>query len=360
MRSGLVILTFALAIYQVVSTTATARTIMDAFSSKPLKEQFKVYHLVMNKEYDLNSDEGVRRYKNFRANYKQVVEHNERKDVCFTMAINQFSDMTFEEFSQTMLVDPKMFEQQRGRQLKYVDFDSVADDDDDIIVRKGYAANVTDFDHEGLFGPVKNQQSCGSCWAFATSGVVESVANKKNKTSTNKKSFSPQQLVDCDTKNYGCNGGNPGQSFQYIVENGILEESEYPYTGTQGTCKYNDKCRSSYKIKSHKCIVNNYDQYLAALQDQPAVVAVYAESTFMQYSSGEWSSDKCPKDNANHAIVAMGYSTGSGKCGSNSIRIRNSWGSGWGEKGYMKIKVDGLNNACYATYASWNAVPLDN
>lgn len=87
--------------------------------------------------------------------------------------------------------------------------------------------------------PVRNQGSCGSCWAFSATGALEGLnAIQSGKVSV----FSPQQLVDCaggPYENEGCNGGEMDAAFWYVIDNGIALESAYPYTGRDGKCKYN-------------------------------------------------------------------------------------------------------------------------
>lgn len=89
---------------------------------------------------------------------------------------------------------------------------------------------------KGMVSGVKNQGSCGSCWAFSATGTVESfyAISKSQKVLV-----SEQQLVDCSRSfgNYGCSGGWPSNALNYVKKNGLTTESKYPYTGRDGTCK---------------------------------------------------------------------------------------------------------------------------
>ena len=107
------------------------------------------------------------------------------------------------------------------------------------------------------FGPVRNQGSCGSCWAFATAGAIEGMVAKNNQKKII--SLSPQQLVDCDTKNFGCNGGIYIPSFNYSQNNLINFEMNYTYTGIKGSCKTSNGVKSNgVKISGYEWCSYNY------------------------------------------------------------------------------------------------------
>ena len=97
--------------------------------------------------------------------------------------------------------------------------------------------NSVDWRKHNLVTPVKMQgYSCGSCWAFATAGVLEGqYLKKKKKRKVNKlaqiSSLSSQQLVDCNMNNFGCNGGDFGTAFNYAAKSGLELDSSYPYVG---------------------------------------------------------------------------------------------------------------------------------
>jgi len=106
------------------------------------------------------------------------------------------------------------------------------------VSQDGELPASVDWRAKGAVTPVKNQGQCGSCWSFSTTGVLEGLNFINN---NNLLSFSEQQLVDCSQKygNQGCNGGWPFWALEYTAAEGIELESQYPYTATTGTCKYN-------------------------------------------------------------------------------------------------------------------------
>merc|ERR1711955_12087 len=93
-----------------------------------------------------------------------------------------------------------------------------------------------DWRNKGYVTPVKNQAQCGSCWAFAAVATMEGANYKKTGKLV---SLSEQNLVDCVTKDFGCNGGLPADGVEYVIKNkGIDTEKSYPYTARDGRCSY--------------------------------------------------------------------------------------------------------------------------
>ncbi|CAH0519260.1 unnamed protein product [Peronospora belbahrii] len=186
-----------------------------------------------------------------------------------------------------------------------------------------------DWSTSECMAPIQNQGSCGSCWAFATVSAVESaqcIANGKSSLTE----YSVQQLVSCDTRNWGCDGGILAYAFDFILQNGLCTEDSYPYTSSRGV---ENSCSSS--CTSQDTGITGYSQLsgeaelLSAIDEHPVVVAVAAGNiVWKQYTGGLVSS--CSSTQLDHAVVAVGYD-------SSSIKIRNSWGTNWGEDGYMRL-----------------------
>ncbi|CAH0519243.1 unnamed protein product [Peronospora belbahrii] len=186
-----------------------------------------------------------------------------------------------------------------------------------------------DWSTSECMAPIQNQGSCGSCWAFATVSAVESaqcIANGKSSLTE----YSVQQLVSCDTRNWGCDGGILAYAFDFILQNGLCTEDSYPYTSSRGV---ENSCSSS--CTSQDTGITGYSQLsgeaelLSAIDEHPIVVAVAAGNiVWKQYTGGLVSS--CSSTQLDHAVVAVGYD-------SSSIKIRNSWGTNWGEDGYMRL-----------------------
>ncbi|OWZ13105.1 Cysteine protease [Phytophthora megakarya] len=198
-----------------------------------------------------------------------------------------------------------------------------------ITEKDGDSSGSVDWSTTKCMAPIQSQGSCGSCWAFATVSAIESAqCIATGKTSLTK--YSEQQLVSCDTQNWGCNGGAPVYALDYVQQNGLCTEDSYPYTSDSG---YADSCDSSCNaqdpgLKGYSDL-SDENELLSALDEHPVIVAVASgNNVWKQYTGGVVSS--CDTDNLDHAVVAVGYD-------SSSIKIRNSWGTYWGEDGYIRL-----------------------
>ena len=201
----------------------------------------------------------------------------------------------------------------------------------------------TKIDWKGLFNPARNQGNCGSCWAFASSGTLEANWWNQNQ-SQNKISIAPQQLVDCNKENYGCDGGWYRPAFDYILKEGMVEEQNYKYTQVAGSCNIPSSARR-IKIDNFKgCDDCSIDEWYAMLQQGPIAILMDA-SDYQYYNGGIMVFKNC--NYVTHAIIATGWDKDSQ---GEIVTIRNSWGSSWGENGFMRVRVNhSFNKSCFAT-----------
>lgn len=202
----------------------------------------------------------------------------------------------------------------------------------------------------GKVTPVKDQGNCGSCWTFSTVGAIESLRLIVNSSATNSTAnYSEQQLVNCDSWNGACNGGDPVRAMNWEYFNGTTSATTYPYTSGKGSWTSGDsKCSSLPKAFQTfgANLVKRYNttDLMVAVNMQPVVVSVYADYMF-SYSSGLF--NNCSNSSQNHAVLLVGYT-------SDSWIIKNSWGTGWGEKGFIRLnKTNPLCGAMISAYASY-------
>jgi len=155
-------------------------------------------------------------------------------------------------------------------------------------------------------------------------------------------SFSEQQFVDCATAqwdNYGCNGGLSANAFEYGTTHTIELEADYPYTAVDGTCAY-DEAKGVITVTEWSWVYprQSPDALKAALTIQPTSVSVDANCTaFHSYTSGVLTSEAGCGTSLDHAIMAVGWGSENGV---DYWLVKNSWGSDWGEEGYIKIGIE--------------------
>lgn len=211
----------------------------------------------------------------------------------------------------------------------------------------------------GKVTSVKNQQNCGSCWAFAAIASLESAYAIKYGWALN---LSEQELVSCATSswgNYGCSGGWPHKALDYIISKRIFQEVNFPYTATNSACI--SPTVYKYPAKSRTIVLpqNRMDVFLKALNQRPIAVAFKVTNAFYSYTGGVYNAAldaNCLTPGINHAVLAVGYNLG---C-TPFIRFKNSWGSGWGESGYFRFRISKTivqNGPCNLINHPYNVYP---
>jgi cathepsin L/cathepsin K len=271
-----------------------------------------------NKAYASPKEEQFRKL-NFYKNLRNIESVNTDASLTYKTALNQFSDLTEEEFV-----------------AKYTGFQPVDSADAIPHVNTGVKDDDVDWRKQGAVNAVKNQGQCGSCWAFSAVGAVESAWKIAGNQLA---SFSEQQLVDCSTAqgNQGCNGGLMNYAFQYLIKvsKGIELESDYAYTAKDGKCAF-DATKIKGTIRSYSVIAkNDCDGLLHAITNTPVSIGI-AANAIMSYTSGIFNNPRCGTQ-LNHGVVVIGY----GAEGTKEFwTVRNSWGGSWGEQGYIRFARD--------------------
>ena len=203
-------------------------------------------------------------------------------------------------------------------------------------------ADTVNWVTKGGVTPVKNQASCGSCWAFSSTGGMEGahfVASGKLL------SFSEQQLVSCSKLNHACNGGSMALAFRFYKSHAAVLEADYPYTSGAGkTAACETKPATDVKTSGYSMVTpNNPDQLKAALDKAPVSVAIEADKiAFQSYQSGVLTGSACGTQ-LDHGVLAVGYGT---ENGTPYYLVKNSWGPTWGAAGYIKIGIESGAGVC--------------
>lgn len=301
--------------------------------------------------HTFDGPEAEMRFGIFRANSAFVNAEN-AKNKGFKLALNQFAHLTNEEFVEIFTGLRGYSENgQNGQPTILGEHDAKSMSIPDTV----------DWRDKNILGPAKDQGKCGSCWAFATSAAVEAghaIATSQNVV------LSEQQLVDCDAdcwnctanpsnperKNGGCAGGWPYWAFEYMETVDLCTVDSYPYTGTDPQSNLNLCSQDTCKVGVHKGAVHGYynvsvDPYNVTLSEQNLRAAVSKQPVVIQVEAGMWwqfySSGVLPYSvtcgEANHAVLAVGYAPSESSMYDGYFIVRNSWGSGWGEDGYVYV-----------------------
>jgi cathepsin L len=293
-------------------------------------KQFSNFQERLSKKYE-TFEEMETRFQIFRSNLRSIILHNLDHTQNFTMGINQFTDLTPQEFKDQYVGGLRAQVGSYGCKS----FSSGASG----------APSSIDWRQKGAVNPVRDQGQCGSCWAFATTANAETVWAI---SSGQLLDLSEEFLVDCASGagyfNMGCNGGQPDTAFKYMINNGQCTETSYPYkagtTKTAGSCQ---KC-SAAPVHFSSCYdVSPKDQVslMAAVAKQPVVIAIEADTRYFQsYSGGILDSTACGT-NLDHAVEIVGYGSENGV---DYWTVRNSWSSSWGEQGYFRLKKTSSKN----------------
>ncbi|KAJ0968119.1 hypothetical protein J5N97_025036 [Dioscorea zingiberensis] len=319
---------FLVALFMIIRISA-ARTIGDDPMSVK-HEQWMAKHDRVYKD----SAEKALRFKIFKQNVEYIESVNSAGNRTYKLGTNQFTDLTNEEFkaTHTGFRPSKASLKKPTGGFRYGDVTDVPES--------------LDWRTKGVVTPIKDQGQCGCCWAFSAVAAVEAITGI---TTGKLVSLSEQELVDCDTdENRGCRGGWMDNAFKFIVKNGgITTEENYPYTASDGTCK-NQELSKVAKISGYEDVpANSESSLLKAVANQPVSVAIDAGGLdFQHYSSGVIFTGACGTE-LNHAVAVVGYGTAS-DIGTKYWLVRNSWGTSWGENGYMRMQrdVDAAEGLC--------------
>ena len=308
-------------------------TMMFQYFQKFIKKYQKKYNSV---------NEYLARYEVFKRN---VLVTLQEQPSSYSTGITKFSDLTQQEFAKIYL------------NLNY-DAMAVANFNPFIVSPSNAAPDSWDWRDKGCVTPIKDQGSCGSCWAFATCANLEGLYCRNKGVMID---LSEQMLIDCDSYDSGCNGGLMEYAFEWIKENGIMKEEDYPYTGYKGTCKADPSKYIDMKVTGYKKLGSSTSTWSPVDEDEvkeflyetgPLSVALNA-NPLQTYTGGVLDPSNCPVSGINHAVtlVGYGYDSASGKY---YWIVKNSWGKSWGENGYFRIRrgngTCGIN--CYITTAT--------
>ncbi|KAJ1291719.1 hypothetical protein BS78_02G337500 [Paspalum vaginatum] len=307
-----------------------------------MMDRFHAWRATYNRTY-ATAAEQQRRFEVYRRNVEYIEATNRRGGLSYQLGENQFTDLTSDEFLAAYTMPPgQALAAREAVTRQFINATRASG----LVVAEGGRRNSSysgdafgqlpysvDWRTRGAVTPVKHQMNCGSCWAFAAVASIESLYKLRTGRLV---SLSEQELVDCASPpNYGCAGGAPESAMWWAASNGGLATAwEYPYESMQGQCR-----RGRIRVGAIRggAAVEPYSEAALerAVARQPVVVSINAVTdAFQHYKSGVLSA-AC-EAGANHAITVVGY-------GADAVHglywiVKNSWGSAWGEDGYMRMK----------------------
>jgi cathepsin F len=281
-------------------------------------------HDIINEHYDYEE-----RFDAFARNYKYIIGIKERQqssgDMTFQVGETRFMDMSPEEFRRVYL------------NLKASNIEETKRNAIGPLYMAEDMPESWDWNDQKVVTGVRDQGSCGSCWAFSSVANIESQFAIKSKHLT---FFSEQQLVDCDhvDQDAGCGGGFMESAFKYLMStNGLETENDYKYTGRDGRCVYDAK-KAAVKVKGYRFASSQDEDEIAKMLVATGPLAIALDASPLQFYYGgiykPSHSSSCSKTSLNHAVTLVGYGV------EKNVKywlVKNSWGSGWGEKGYFRI-----------------------
>nr|XP_043637029.1 cysteine protease Amb a 11.0101-like [Erigeron canadensis] len=274
---------------------------------------------------------GPERFNVFKYNVQRVHASN-KQNKTYRSELNQFADLTHHEMLKTYTSNIEHYLALKGPHGPIKG--SAPSGGGSIAGDASKLPKEVDWRNHNAVTPVKNQGQCGSCWAFAAVGAVEGI----NAIVTGQLvRLSEQQLLDCDNdgRNNACGGGLPCEAFQFIKDHGgLATEESYPYVGVRETCCFAKFGHHSVTLDGGwRLTINVESDLMDSLARQPVEIALDASGDFMFYKEGIFTGS-CGT-NINHSMLCVGY--GETPEGQKYWIVKNSWGEGWGEKGYIRL-----------------------
>lgn len=296
--------------------------ILESMSTVQKKDLFKAFHYLYRKSYDLNSEQGIFRYRVFKKSLAFIDEIN-KKNLGLTLGLNQCSDLTHEEFK--VLAGNANLENTVDENMNHTS----------KIISNLFSQTEVEspIDHSKYLSKEGEHGICKACYAFSAVGTIEAIAKMQF---GGEFSFSEQHLINCNPNTSGCQGGTLKLAFEYIKLNGLVSKNNVPYiSGFTGKPQPCQRFFSAYKIVSDFIQGSGKQKLIETLRQGPVSTTIdFTSPLFQYYSKGVLIGIKCSNPTLN--IILYGYS--SDLSGSKEIySARTSVGAWWGENSNFKI-----------------------
>lgn len=273
-----------------------------------------------------SQEEDSMRFANFLATKQHIECHNAYELATYKMGLNRMSDWSAEEFGRLL------GRSKAPKSRASVDADQCASQF--LSSDESVPEHLDWRDPPSRVGRVKDQGSCGSCWAFATTGLLEGQQLVRNISRTVIE-LSEQHLIDCSGA--GCNGGSSEFGLSIIKENGVESEADYGYTGEPKQGCHMEANKSVMKpIDSCQLEGLNENELKMLVARYGPVAASIDGSLLRHYQSGVLTADtSCASFDLNHEVLIVGY--GKDERAGDYWLLKNCWNTDWGDSGFFKI-----------------------
>ncbi|XP_053625549.1 digestive cysteine proteinase 1-like isoform X2 [Plodia interpunctella] len=313
-----------------------------ALEDKRINRAFDSFIVEHDKNY--KDDKEYRERQNFFKNNLRLINSVNRQHKSYSLALNQFADLSDTELSilNALHVHPTNISE-----YIYHDDDTIGDD-----------INSFDWRVYNAISPIKDQTVlCGSCYAFTSAAAIESTRFIYTGCQGVLEEISEQAIIDCSWSagkkvNFGCDSGNLYYTLTYIKNFGVPTKDSYgPYLAMEGICNIKNaekirKISNFVKIPKDKTKIQN-----ALRKNGPLAIALNGNpKTFIFYSKGIYDNEKCANQNTDlsHGVTLIGFGEESGE---EYWILKNSYGTKWGENGFMRIatksNICGVMNTAY-------------
>lgn len=318
----------AICLLSVAAVAASAFSVTSDNVDAALK--FNAFAAQYNKQYQTTA-EWDSAFENFKASLARVAAA-EARGVKGVYGITKFSDLSKEDFRAKYLMPKGSIDIKMMAEKFAVDHSTGP---------VGADPATFDWRSKNAVSPVKDQQQCGSCWAFSTTENLESMtflAGHKMPI------LAPQQIVDCDSQSSGCGGGWTYWAFEYLLSAGGQEtEANYPYTAQDGTCAF-DASKIAARLTNYTFATTPCESGSCPTQDDvlrhklatvgPLSICVNAEIWSDWSGPAPIPASECPgdADELDHCVQLVGYNWNQ-----KYWIVRNSWNTDWGVEGYIYL-----------------------
>ena len=354
--------------HDILKSTSPEAVVSSTYPSVKLSLKFQEWKNKFEREYKSIKEEALRKLI-WLDNHAHIEAHNDQlPPPSYTLGHNDFSDISNDEFKQRFFLgeySPGIFDA-KGRSDRSI-FPSTSQQrklrgsEDDVLEAEKENEDESDsepvkdvpesknWNDEGAVSPVKNQWFCGSCWAFSSVGAIEGA---RAIATGNLTELSVQQLIDCDLTDLGCGGGLMNNAFQYDEDSdGLCSYEDYPYAlhrhWFSGCSRYLPYCNPvpHSRVAKFVNVTETEDDLKAAIATQPVSVAVSAGTADWQFYRNGVFSGGCD-DDIDHGVLAVGYghydptvdpNAWTNATATDYFLIKNSWGTLWGDQGFIKL-----------------------